>query len=170
MERKNPKVKKTVIVGDTATGKSSLMQRLSKESFDEEYQTTMGAEYQHIITDDDKYKFVQWATCGNERFKSTLSNFRGDLHIVVLVFDVANIESFNHLDQWVEEIKEHKPENIEYLLVGNKRDVSRRQVSETEAEIWALRNNMFYLDYSAKDDSSEVFMSKLCEVADKQES
>ena len=41
-------------------------------------------------------------------------------------------------------------EGVQYILVGNKSDLTNRQVSKEKAEAWAKENQMRYIETSAK--------------------
>ena len=44
------------------------------------------------------------------------------------MYSVANRASFDHIHDWVAEVKEHTPPNIKIILVGNKIDVHDQRV------------------------------------------
>ena len=100
------------------------------------------------------------------------NDYRGS-SIVVLVFDVTDEKSFGSLAARsavviMSEVVMYVKGNVEILVVGNKNDLGeQRAVSVDQGEAWALENEAFYLDFSAKEGSSKVFKSKLEEVANK---
>ena len=67
------------------------------------------------------------------------------------MFDVTNRESFDSVEGWLSEAKEaHGDDTYVYILVGNKCDLSRdRVVSSEEAQEYATRNEMKYIETSA---------------------
>uniref|UniRef100_A0A4W3IGR7 RAB39A, member RAS onco family n=1 Tax=Callorhinchus milii TaxID=7868 RepID=A0A4W3IGR7_CALMI len=71
----------------------------------------------------------------------------------LLVFDITNRRSFEHVRHWLEEAKMHvQPFQIIFLLVGHKSDLaSQRKVSREEAEKLAAVSGMKYIETSAKD-------------------
>ena len=53
----------------------------------------------------------------------------------MLVYDISNKESFENLERWLVELRDHADEKIEVVLVGNKSDLeSQRQVSTAEGQ------------------------------------
>ncbi|XP_039600148.1 ras-related protein Rab-39A isoform X2 [Polypterus senegalus] len=70
----------------------------------------------------------------------------------LLVFDLTNRRSFEHVKDWLDEAKMHvQPFKIVFLLVGHKCDLpSQRQVTREEAEKLALACGMKYIETSAK--------------------
>ncbi|NWH87123.1 RB39A protein, partial [Aegithalos caudatus] len=71
----------------------------------------------------------------------------------LLVFDITNRRSFEHVKDWLEEAKMHvQPFQIVFLLVGHKCDlVSQREVTREEAEQLSADCGMKYIETSAKD-------------------
>ena len=73
------------------------------------------------------------------------------LHGVILVFDVNERDTFVHLQQWLEELELYSTfQHTVKLLVGNKIDVKQREVSVEEAETFARKQAMMYIQTSAK--------------------
>lgn len=71
----------------------------------------------------------------------------------LLVFDITNRRSFEHVKDWLEEARMHvQPFQIVFLLVGHKCDlVSQREVTREEAEKLSSDCGMKYIETSAKD-------------------
>ena len=47
----------------------------------------------------------------------------------ILVFDLADLQSFESLKSyWLKELKEKAPENIQIAIVGNKADLTDKEV------------------------------------------
>jgi Ras-related protein Rab-11A len=53
----------------------------------------------------------------------------------MLVYDISNKESFENLERWLVELRDHADEKIEVVLVGNKSDLeAQRQVTTKEGQ------------------------------------
>lgn len=80
--------------------------------------------------------------------RSYFRNSAGSL----LVFDVTNRESFDHIKKWHSEVREHvQPHTILFVLVGQKSDLDgERAVSREEAEQLAEELGAPYVEVSAK--------------------
>lgn len=64
--------------------------------------------------------------------------FRGS-HGIMLVYDCTNIESFNSVSKWLEEVDKHAPPNAVKMIVGNKCDLKeQRRVDLNEAKVTFL--------------------------------
>ena len=148
---------KSIVVGDGGVGKTALTLRFSKDFFTEDYKMTIGVDF-HVktITIDTnegpiKAKLQLWDTGGQERFSSIRPMYyRGSLG-AVLVFDLTNSSSFDHLPQWIEEVRANIQAEIPLLLVGNKSDLlDQRAVSLEEINHFTRDFNLYYMETSAK--------------------
>lgn len=72
--------------------------------------------------------FQQWDTAGQERFRTITSSYYRGAHGIIIVYDCTDLESFNDLKQWLEEIDRYASENVNKLLVGNKCDQVTKKV------------------------------------------
>jgi small GTP-binding protein len=148
---------KSIVVGDGGVGKTALTLRFSKDFFTEDYKMTIGVDF-HVKTitiDTDegpiKAKLQLWDTGGQERFSSIRPMYyRGSLG-AVLVFDLTNSSSFEHLTQWIEEVRANIQAEIPLLLVGNKSDLlDQRVVTLEEINNFTRDFNLYYMETSAK--------------------
>jgi small GTP-binding protein len=98
-----------------------------------------------------KCKLQLWDTGGQERFSSIRPMYyRGSLG-TILVFDLTNSASFDHLPQWIEEVRANIKSEIPVLLVGNKSDLlDQRAVSAGEISKFTNDLNLYYMETSAK--------------------
>lgn len=148
---------KTIAIGDGGVGKTALTVRFSTGLFTEDYKMTIGVDFHVKTIPIDTYegvircKLQLWDTGGQERF-STIRPiyYRGALG-AVLVFDLTNYASFEHLPRWIQEIRANTAANIPLLLVGNKSDLSdERTVSISEINRFTRNANLYYMETSAK--------------------
>ena len=42
---------------------------------------------------------------------------------ILLVYDITNRNSFNNLDKWIREIKEYLADDVNMVIIGNKKDL-----------------------------------------------
>lgn len=101
-------------------------------------------------------KLSLWDTAGQETYKSvTRSYFRGASG-ALLVFDLSRKQTFQHVTDWLNDLRQIAEPDIVVILVGNKADLAqqddnKREVTKEEAEEWAKRNGvMEYVETSAK--------------------
>ncbi|MHA1149246.1 MAG: GTP-binding protein [Promethearchaeota archaeon] len=148
---------KSIVVGDGGVGKTALTLRFSKGFFTEDYKMTIGVDF-HVktISIDSpegtlRCKLQIWDTGGQERFSSIRPMYyRGSLG-GLLIFDLTNYESFEHLPQWLDEVRANIKTEIPLLLVGNKSDlIEERKVSIEEINEFTRDFNLYYMETSAK--------------------
>ncbi len=148
---------KSIVVGDGGVGKTALTLRFSKGFFTEDYKMTIGVDF-HVktinidsIEGPIRAKLQIWDTGGQERFSSIRPMYyRGSLG-ALLIFDLTNISSFEHLPQWIEEVRANVKTEIPLLLVGNKSDlVEQRTISLEEINNFTRNFNLYYMETSAK--------------------
>ena len=86
------------------------------------------------------------------RYSDTSYNaaFRGSDAILIL-FDVTDRQTFNHVDFWIEEVARRARENVVRVLVGNKADQHERAVTKEEGEALANKHDIGYIDSSLQD-------------------
>ena len=145
---------KIVIMGECAVGKSSLIRRLCDGVFSENIQATGGVadRRKELEILERKITLHIWDTAGQEKFRGINRMYYRNAAGAILVFDLTRLETFTKLESWLEEFKEAVSEG-ELILVGSKMDlVEKREVPEAKAREFASRNNMVYLEASAKDD------------------
>ncbi len=149
---------KCIVVGDGGVGKTALTIRFSKGFFTEDYKMTIGVDFHvktiSIDTEEEgpiKVKLQIWDTGGQERFSSIRPMYyRGSLG-GLLIFDLTSYESFEHLPQWIEEVRANIKTEIPLLLVGNKSDlIDERSLSNEEINSFTQKFNLYYMETSAK--------------------
>mmetsp|Transcript_47763 Transcript_47763/g.55248 ORF Transcript_47763/g.55248 Transcript_47763/m.55248 type:complete len:219 (+) Transcript_47763:44-700(+) len=148
---------KIVIIGDSGAGKSNLLLRYTKNEFNLESKATIGVEFatKAIIVDNKTIKAQIWDTAGQERFQAlTSAYFRGATG-ALLVYDITKPSSFEHLEKWLNKLKQNADPNITTLLVGNKCDLGElRAVNKDDAAEYAKKNNLAFLETSALDSTN----------------
>ena len=130
---------KLVLIGDSGVGKSNILKRFTKHDFDLESKSTIGVEFstKSVIIDNKKIKAQIWDTAGQERYRSITSAYYRGAVGAILVYDITRRSTFNNLDRWLKELKDHVDKNIYIILVGNKVDLIHSQ-SYTENPVYNL--------------------------------
>ncbi|EPZ33114.1 Small GTPase superfamily, Rab type domain-containing protein [Rozella allomycis CSF55] len=144
--------KKIVVVGSGGSGKSSIVTRLINNSFNEEYQQTIGADMfvKQISNSSKKHTLQIWSCGGHERYRSLYEQFYEDCDCVLVVFDMTNEASFQDALFWHNEIRRCIPEALSYLI-GNRIDESDKvKINIEDAAKQAKTWNMTFKPVSAK--------------------
>lgn len=143
---------KYIIIGDTGVGKSCLLLQFTDKRFRTDHDLTIGVEYgaRLISVDDTKVKLQIWDTAGQESFRSiTRSYYRGAAG-TLLVYDITRRETFDHLVRWLQEVRQNANPCMTIMLIGNKSDLERREVSVEEGAEFAKKHGLIFLETSAK--------------------
>lgn len=144
---------KILIIGDSGTGKSSLLLRFVNDTFDPDLASTIGVDFKvkTMVIEGKKIKLSIWDTAGQERFRTLTPAYYRGAQGVILVYDVSMPESFEGLDVWLNELDTYATKkNLIKMLVGNKIDKSNRQINRADGLQFARRNSMLFIEASAK--------------------
>ncbi len=106
----------------------------------------------NIEIDSKKIKLQIWDTAGQERFKTITTSYYKGAHAILIVFDITDRDSFDHIRNWMADIDKFAKEGVLRILVGNKCDLAnKRQVTMEEAKEIANKYGIKYIETSAKD-------------------
>jgi len=144
---------KLVFLGEQAVGKTSIITRFMYDTFDSNYQATIGIDFlsKTMYLDDRTVRLQLWDTAGQERFRSLIPSYIRDSSVAVVVYDISNKASFANCDKWIEDVRSERGGEVVIMLVGNKTDLSeKRQVSSEEGEAKARKLNVLFIETSAK--------------------
>ncbi|KAH7290183.1 hypothetical protein KP509_30G035400 [Ceratopteris richardii] len=144
---------KLVFLGDQSVGKTSIITRFMYDKFDNTYQATIGIDFlsKTMYLEDRTVRLQLWDTAGQERFRSLIPSYIRDSSVAVVVYDVANRQSFLNTARWVEEVRTERGRDVIIMLVGNKTDlVDKRQVSIEEGDAKAKEFGVMFIETSAK--------------------
>ena len=136
---------KIIIVGDSGVGKSSLLKRAVQNKFDGNYQATIGFEFllMHFKVNDLKLKLQIWDTCGQEMYRSLVQGFYRNTSLAIVVYDISRKKTYDALDIWLKDIRQHTEQELPIFIAGNKSDLEKVVPSE-EARIFAVSNRTKY--------------------------
>ena len=68
----------------------------------------------------------------------------------MVTYDIAKLRSYNNIQRWLTELREHADPNIVVMMVGNKSDLKHlRAVNAEDAEELAQKNEMLFIETSA---------------------
>ena len=154
---------KIIVIGDPGVGKSCLTGRAVKDKFDSQYAPTIGFEFltYSVKIQDKIIKLQIWDTCGQEMYRSLISNFYRNASLAMIVYSIDSKESFLHINTWLKDVKIQSHPDVKIVLIGNKSDlVDNRAVTYEEAKKFKEENQLLYFEEtSAKTgmNAKEVF-------------
>ncbi|CAN0896736.1 Ras-related protein RABA1f [Linum grandiflorum] len=143
---------KVVLIGDSGVGKSNLLSRFTRNEFSLESKSTIGVEFatRSIHVDDKVVKAQIWDTAGQERYRAITSAYYRGAVGALLVYDVTRHVTFENVERWLKELRDHTDANIVIMLVGNKADLRHLRAVQTEdSKAFAERENTFFMETSA---------------------
>ncbi|KAG6576443.1 GTP-binding protein YPTC1, variant [Phytophthora cinnamomi] len=160
---------KLVLIGDSGVGKSCLLLRFADDAFTESYITTIGVDFRFrtVKIDNKTVKLQIWDTAGQERFRTITSAYYRGADGIIMVYDVTSQESFDHVNDWLNEVNRYASEGTCKLLVGNKSDISdNKAVSYETAKAFADSLSIPFLETSAKNAQNveEAFLTMASEL------
>ncbi|GAB9472681.1 hypothetical protein Gpo141_00009854 [Globisporangium polare] len=126
---------KIILLGDSAVGKSKLVERFMMNEFQPRQLSTFALTMfrkEVELDGDDKGQVVKvdfWDTAGQERFSSMHPSYYYGATACILVFDVTRKVTYQNLANWYKELREYC-ESIPCFLVANKIDVDMAVTSK----------------------------------------
>ena len=167
---------KVIILGESGVGKTSLISRYYEDSFNQNSPSIFGSTFitKNLEKNNVKYKLNIWDIKGIEKYHSSTKLYIHGADIIILVYAINNVKSFEILEYWYKIIKHNCDENILLAIFGNKYDLllfnknkNESFVDDEEAEKYAKHINAIFKLVSAKDDNKSIFDSLLDELLNK---
>jgi len=151
---------KVVLLGAMFVGKTCLSVRLTDNEFKQSAGSTIGASFSSVLLElgQQRVRLNVWDTAGSERYHSLAKMYYLEAHIAVLVYDITDRETFAILKHWQGEVEKYGPEDIVFVICGNKSDLeSQRKVARAEGEDYAASIGALFIETSAmSSDASEI--------------
>eukprot|EP00127_Corallochytrium_limacisporum_P005530 Clim_evm47s207 gene=Clim_evmTU47s207 len=166
---------KVVLIGDSGVGKSNLLSRFTRNEFNLESKSTIGVEFatRSIQIEGKTVKAQIWDTAGQERYRAITSAYYRGAVGALLVYDIAKHQTYENVERWLKELRDHAEESIVIMLVGNKSDLRHlRAVPTEEAKGFAEKQTLSFIETSALDATNveEAFENILTEIYKKMSS
>ena len=151
--------KKLVFVGDSGVGKTCIITRFLKGTFNSNELTTDGASYASKTIEIPEMKefitFDIWDTAGQERYKSLTKFFFQGAKMAILVYDITVRQSYDSMkNEWYKQLKDYGDSDVIIGIAGNKSDLyDEEAVSEQEARDFAKSIGAVFSLTSAQNNS-----------------
>ncbi|NVM04329.1 MAG: GTP-binding protein, partial [Candidatus Helarchaeota archaeon] len=142
---------KIALFGDEKVGKTVVAKKYSENTFLVNYKMTIASDFmtKDVTVGNFPVKLQIWDFGGSDRFADLRPMYYKGLKGAVFLFDLSNRQSFENLDKWFNEVKPDAM-GAKYVIVGNKSDLSERQVTTEEGSRYALDRGAEYFEISAK--------------------
>eukprot|EP00919_Chromeraceae_sp_WS-2016_P019934 GHVR01047362.1.p1 GENE.GHVR01047362.1~~GHVR01047362.1.p1 ORF type:complete len:208 (-),score=44.28 GHVR01047362.1:77-700(-) len=169
---------KIVMIGDATVGKTHLLSRYVKGTLPKAPAATVGVEFATRtvpLMTGGTIKAQIWDTAGQERYRAiTAAHYRRAVG-AVLVYDVTRKDTFDSLQNWLDELRGSAEPDVTIIVVGNKQDrcsadPNIREVTEREGKFWAERRGLLWVEASAVTSLNvkHIFETLLQEIYNKQ--
>ena len=139
---------KVIIIGNSGVGKTCITNQAIRSKFLNNYHSTIGMEiYSLFLKIDNKIIKLQiWDTCGQEIYRSMITNFYRSSSLAIIVYSINQKDSFKDLDLWIKELRLNNSPDTKLILVGNKLDLEEsREISYEEGKKFA--NDFGFIDF-----------------------
>ena len=145
---------KIIVIGDSGVGKSCLSTKATRNKFETDHCPTVGFEFFtfNIKIENKVIKLQIWDTCGQELYRSLITNFYRNSSLAIIVYAINSRESFKNIDMWLKELRTNSSPDTKVILIGNKIDLEdERQIKTEEGKSFAKENNLTnFMEASAK--------------------
>jgi len=130
---------KVVILGDQSSGKTCIIQRAMNDTFQKEYEETLGVDLFTKTISTEKNKDIRlqvWDTSGQERFKASIPSYIRDCHVAIIPFDSSSRTQFDSIEKWINEVSQiRNKDEVWIYLVATKVDKPLDSKCFTQVEI-----------------------------------
>ena len=145
---------KVIVIGDSGVGKSCLTNKATNNVFEDSYNATVGFEFFtfNIKMFNKIIKLQIWDTCGQELYRSLITNFYRNSSLAIIVYAINSKTSFDSIEMWLKELRTHSNPDAKVFLIGNKVDLEKeRVISKEEGEKFKENNKLnLFMEASAK--------------------
>ncbi|NVM43449.1 MAG: GTP-binding protein [Candidatus Lokiarchaeota archaeon] len=114
---------KVIVSGDGGVGKTSFLNRLVNDSFDDYSALTKGVDFysKSIFVNGTEFNFIMWDFAGQDRFKTLLNDFVEGSLAAFILFDLSRINTIENVHDWIITLKTFG--HIPIILIGTKNDL-----------------------------------------------
>ena len=154
-------------------GKSSILQRYYEDVFDSKIEVTNNAHFleKEVTINEENVVLELWDTVGQEEYRSLTQIFVKNSKIVIFVYDVTSLKSFESLNFWYDYVKNDIGKSTVLGVVGSKTDLIfednySEEVSPEKGKEFAMKIGANFSLVSAKESCKEI-VSLFNELASK---
>ena len=145
---------KVIFLGDFQVGRTSIINRCMYNTFTEVSQPTIGIDFlsKTVHVDNRTIRLQLWDIGSRgKRFRGLLPSYIRDCAAAVVVYDVTNHQSFEHVESWVQDVRNERGSAAAIWLVGNKIEAEfSRKVSFQAATMKSLQLGVSFMEVSAE--------------------
>ena len=156
---------KVVVVGDQEVGKTSLLLKYSKNTFQENYKPTLGADFiikEEKLDTDDEFHLYLWDLAGHPSFSILRQYYMHGANGALVCFALNNNNTFDSVENWLKDVYRVKAQKIPVILVGTKSDTDQ-EVDQEKIDTFCAENDLVFMKTSSKmgENVREVFLKMI---------
>ncbi|TYI26204.1 hypothetical protein ES332_A05G099400v1 [Gossypium tomentosum] len=160
---------KIVLIGDSGVGKTNILSRFTRNEFCLESKSTIGVEFatRTLQVEGKTVKAQIWDTAGQERYRAITSAYYRGAVGALMVYDITKRQTFDNVQRWLRELRDHADSNIVIMMAGNKSDLNHlRAVTEEDGQALSEREGLSFLETSALEATNieKAFQTILTEI------
>ena len=125
-EVNNSEFLKIVVCGEGGVGKTSFLNKVINDTFDEHSQLTKGVEFHNkkvtLSLHGKDYELIFWDFGGQDRFRELLADFVDGTSCAIFIFDLTRYNTLDKLEEWLEILSE-EDSHIPLVILGAKEDL-----------------------------------------------
>jgi len=137
MSDRNEMIFKLAVLGNSAVGKTSLINQYIHQKFEQDYHPSLGVNI--VIKEMDleekniHVKMILWDIAGQDKYDLSRKAFFQGCAGALFVYDVTRQDTFKDVRaKWLKDLKEFGKKNAAYLLIGNKNDLTEEKIVTTQ--------------------------------------
>ena len=128
---------KLALLGDSAVGKTSLINQYIHHKFDHDYHPSLGVNIvikkMYVKEKNTCIKMILWDIAGQEKYDLSRKAFFQGCVGALFVYDVTRAITFRNIEsKWLKDLKAFGNKDAAYLLIGNKNDLIDQKGVTTE--------------------------------------
>lgn len=130
-------VEQACVLGDTCVGKTSLLNQIYTNTFNQYQESSIGAsnpsKLVYYARNNVIAKFYIWDTAGQERYRSLAPLYAKGATVIIVVYDITYRASFDNVSKWIDCIPvQQKCHAAIVVVVGNRLDKSTPRESNCQ--------------------------------------
>ncbi|EAX96591.1 small GTP-binding protein, putative [Trichomonas vaginalis G3] len=152
-----PKNRKISFVGDASVGKTSIINRRVKGSFQAELSSTIGSSHVKCMEDVDgkKVELSLWDTAGQEKYHSLVPLYTRDSDIILICAALNDEDSINNIEKWLK-IAEQVDTAVPFIVI-NKCDLEVPDADTIKSGLAEKYKHIYFISALSGEGFNELF-------------
>lgn len=142
---------KIITLGTSNVGKSSFIKKILTNEFSSDSIPTIGVDYAQ--KNYKGFKFNIWDTAGQEHFNAISAQYYKNTDVCLVFFDLTSEETFDCLEQKIQDFYYHNNKDTLVFLIGNKKDIAGETKMFTKIKSFCKKYKATYYEISCKNDN-----------------